>query len=149
MLLFSPVVLGLRRSLPAAAGGARTLAAICATWIGLLGLVAVTTQTVIDSMVGMRSTDRQNMDEMFTRIQSHHPGVTPAVYTFGPMLFFAGLLALAGTLAASRPRPVSARTPALLMAGTTLMAASLDLLPLGAACYALALTPLVRREGDR
>ncbi|MCX5198553.1 hypothetical protein OOK31_32495 [Streptomyces sp. NBC_00249] len=144
VLLFGAVFLGLYRMATVAAGGGPgggRLSAAAATATGLAGVLAVTAQAVIDLVVGFRATDRAGMDQLFEQIQSQ-PGVQPAVYTVGPLLFYVGLLWLTVQLAAQRR--IGAWRPALVLLGTAAPAVSLDLIPLGALLFAAALTPLAR-----
>lgn len=106
-----------------------------------MGLAASLAQTSIDLYVGLRTSTKAQQNHLFAQIQAH-PGVLPAVYQIGPLFFYVGLLALLTVLAARRRLPV--RSPLLVLAGTVAMAASLDLMPVGAALYALALAPLRR-----
>ncbi|MEW1660632.1 hypothetical protein [Streptomyces sp. NPDC093707] len=143
VLLFGVIFLGLLR-LSEPATGAPRLSARVAALIGLVGVVSVTAQGVIDLIVGFRADSRAGMDQLFEEVQSH-PGVMPAVYTVGPMLFYVGLLWLTIQLAVQRRIPVW--RPALVLLGTATMAAGLDLLPLGALFFCLALSPLGRNVG--
>ncbi|MFJ5680755.1 hypothetical protein [Streptomyces sp. NPDC093097] len=143
VLLFGVIFLGLLW-LSEPATGAPRLSARVAALIGLVGVVSVTAQGVIDLIVGFRADSRAGMDQLFEEVQSH-PGVMPAVYTVGPMLFYVGLLWLTIQLAVQRRIPVW--RPALVLLGTATMAAGLDLLPLGALFFCLALSPLGRNVG--
>lgn len=141
MLAFVPVFLGLRRL--AGQRGGRRVAVEVAAWTGLLGTVAVVVQAVIDLAAGFAAADKQAMSEMFDRVQGV-PGVMPLVYTVVPMLFWLGLLGLVTLLAFFRRGLVRAWAPVLVLAGTVLMAVSLDLLPVGALCLGAALVPVRR-----
>ncbi|MFJ9740977.1 hypothetical protein [Streptomyces sp. NPDC101166] len=145
VLLFGAIFLGLLRLSEPTTGAAR-LSARVATLVGLTGTVAVTAQGVIDLVVGFRATDRAGMERLFEDVQSH-PGVMPAVYTVGPMLFYVGLLWMVIQLAVQHR--ISVWRPALVMLGTAAMAASLDLLPLGGLLFAAALSPLGREVTSR
>lgn len=136
---FGVVLRGLYR---AAAVRGRVSAAI-ALGVALVGLAASLGQTGIDLYVGLRAADSAAKDRLFEQIQSH-PGVLPVFYTVLPVFFYLGLLGLLGILAVRRLVPL--RSPLLVLAATVLMAASLDLLAVGAALYALALAPLARRR---
>lgn len=140
VLLFGAIFLGLLRLSEPTTGAAR-LSARVAALLGLVGAMAVTAQGVIDLVVGFRAGDRAGMERLFEDIQSH-PGVMPAVYTVGPMLFYVGLLWLVIQLAVQHR--ISVWRPALVVLGTATMAASLDLLPLGGLLFAVALSPLGR-----
>ncbi|MFD7431101.1 hypothetical protein ACFV6Z_29235 [Streptomyces sp. NPDC059818] len=114
---------------------------------GLLGVAAVTVQAVIDLAVGFVAADDRAMSDMFEKVQDV-PGVMPVVYTAVPMLFWLGLLALVTLLAFLRRNEVPAWSPLLVLAGTVMMAVSLDLLTAGALCIGLALFPVRRGLPD-
>ncbi|MDH6135799.1 hypothetical protein P3T37_005216 [Kitasatospora sp. MAA4] len=139
LLMFGVVMHGLYRA--AAARG--PVAPGVAFGAGLLGLGASLGQVGIDLYVGLRTVDSAGKDRLFEQIQSH-PGVLPVFYTVLPLFFYVGLLGLAGVLAVRRLVPF--RSPLLVLAATVLMAASLDLMPVGAALLALATAPLVVRR---
>lgn len=141
VLAFVPVFLGLR-TLGGERGGGR-VAGEAAAWTGLLGAAAVVVQAVIDLGAGFVAADKEAMSEMFDRVQGM-PGVMPLVYTVVPMLFWLGLLTLVTLLAFLRRDLVRAWAPALVLAGTVVMAVSLDLLPVGALCIGAALLPVRR-----
>ncbi|MFD5420492.1 hypothetical protein ACFWJT_21015 [Streptomyces sp. NPDC127069] len=138
--LFGVVFLGLRR-LAAPTGRAGRVGAGVATGLGLAGAAAAFAQAVIDLVVGLRSADRAGMDRLFEEIQSR-PGVEPAVYSVGPLLFYVGLLWIVTQLAAGRRTGVW--RPAAVLLGTAVMGVSLDLIPLGALLFCAALSPLGR-----
>lgn len=106
-----------------------------------MGLAASLAQVAIDLYTGLRAADSADQSRMFAQIQSH-PGVLPVVYQIGPLFFYLGLLALLTVLAVRRRVPVW--SPLLVLVGTVAMAASLDLMTVGAVAYALALAPLRR-----
>ncbi|MFD7032524.1 hypothetical protein ACFWAR_31330 [Streptomyces sp. NPDC059917] len=140
VLLFGAVFAGLRRLVePAGAAGRRSARA--ATALGLIGVLAVTAQGVIDIVVGLRAADKPAMKELFEQVQSQ-PGVMPAVYTVGPMLFYVGLIWLVAQLAVARR--IAAWRPVAVVLAVAAMAVSLDLIPLGAALFCVALSPLAR-----
>ncbi|MFI9033639.1 hypothetical protein [Streptomyces sp. NPDC053726] len=141
VLVFVPVFLGLRRI--AVVRGGKRVAVDVAAWAGLLGAAAVAVQAVIDLAVGFVAEDKQAMSDMFGKVQDV-PGVMPLVYTVVPMLFWFGLLALFTLLAFFRRDLVRAWAPPLVLAGTVLMAMSLDLLPVGALCIGVALLSVRR-----
>jgi hypothetical protein len=147
-LLFGPVVLGLRHMVAASTPGLR-ITATASAMTALLGTAAIAGQVLIDLVVGLRAADRQEMNRLFQQIQGY-AGVKPALYTVGPVLFYVGLLALVALLAVATPRRISGWSPVLVLLGTALMAVNLDLIPLGAACYWLALAPAGWRlaQGD-
>ncbi|MFF4426734.1 hypothetical protein ACFY04_39355 [Streptomyces sp. NPDC001549] len=137
VLQFALILPALHR-LTGPARGAGRLGAGAATLLGLTGTLAVAAQASIDLVVGFRAADRPEMARLFEEIQSH-PGVLPAVYTVGPMLFYAGLLWLLVHLAVQRR--VSPWRPVMVVLGTATTAVSLDLLPLGALFFTAALLP--------
>ncbi|MEU6013718.1 hypothetical protein ABZ826_06485 [Streptomyces sp. NPDC047515] len=141
VLAFVPVFLGLWRL--AGERGGKRVAVGAAAWAGLLGTAAVAVQAVIDLGVGFVAADEQAMSDLFGRVQDI-PGVMPLVYTVVPMLFWFGLLGLVTLLAFFRRDLVRAWAPMAVLAGTVLMAMSLDLLPAGALCIGLALFPVRR-----
>lgn len=138
VLLFGVALPGLLRLSEPAAGAAR-LSARVAMSLGLVGVVAVTAQGVIDIVVGSRADDRAGMQRLFEDLQSH-PGVTPAVYTVGPALFYLGLLWLVIQLAVRRR--VSVWRPVLVVLGVAAMVVDLDLMPLSGVLFCVALSPL-------
>lgn len=147
LLLFAPVfaVLGALIEPRRPAG---RIAANAVTGLAFAGLAASLGQVGIDLYVGARAADKAEQELMFEQIQSH-PGVLPAFYSVGPLLFYVGLLALLTTLAARRARRISVWSPVLVLAGTVVMAADLDFISLGALLYLTALAPLARRAGRR
>ncbi|MFD8145852.1 hypothetical protein [Streptomyces sp. NPDC059708] len=140
VLLFGAVFLGLRR-LADPAGRAGRVGAGVATWLGLAGSAAVVAQAVIDLAVGFRSADRAGMNRLFEEIQSR-PLVEPVVYSVGPLLFYVGLLWIVTQLAVRRRAGVW--RPVAVLAGTAVMAVSLDLIPLGGLLFCAVLAPLGR-----
>ncbi|MEU4210308.1 hypothetical protein AB0F13_09990 [Streptomyces sp. NPDC026206] len=144
VLLFVPVFVGLRGAAARGSGPAGRWFAGTGAVLGLLGVAAVTGQAVIDLVVGYCSADRATMDELFDRIQGG-PGIGPAFYTVGPLLFHVGLVLL--TAQAAVVRAVAAWRPVAVVAATALTAVSLDLLPLGALLFLLALAPLGEPSG--
>ncbi|MFJ8040862.1 hypothetical protein ACIRBX_10215 [Kitasatospora sp. NPDC096147] len=108
--------------------------------VAQLGLAASVGQVLVDLWVGLVAEDKGAMRVMFGRVQEV-PGVLPALYQVGPPLFHAGLVAL---LCAAARRDTS-WSPVAGAAGVVLAAADLDLLPVAALLWALALAPLGRR----
>ncbi len=140
VLLFVPVLLGLRRVVARQGGTQRAVGTGLAA-LGLVGVAAVAVQAGIDLLVAYVSADHETMSELFARIQSV-PGVLPVVYRVVPVLFYVGLLLLLGQLAVLRV--ISAWRPVVVVAGTVAMTATLDLLPVAALLFLLALAPLRR-----
>ncbi|MCY0934850.1 hypothetical protein [Streptomyces sp. H34-S4] len=112
-----------------------------ALWTGTAGAVALGAQFVIDLVVGFLSADRGAMDELFVRIQDV-PGVLPAVYDFGPLLFFVGQLVLVCQLA--KRRILKPWAPVLVLMAATVPLAGKDLIPVGALLLLVAFAPLYR-----
>ncbi|WP_035794116.1 hypothetical protein [Kitasatospora mediocidica] len=142
LLFFGVLFHGLYRT--AAARG--PVAARIAFGAALVGLGATLGQTAIDLYVGLRAVDAADKDRLFEQIQSH-PGVLPAFYTVLPLFFYLGLLGLLGILAVRRLIPFW--SPLTALAATVLMAASLDLMPVGAVLLALTTAPLLRPAAVR
>ncbi|WP_285521265.1 hypothetical protein [Streptomyces lavendulae] len=144
MLLFVPVFARLWALARQDAGRAGRLSAGTATLLGLAGTLAVTVQACIDLQVGFRAADRPAMERLFEQVQSH-PGVVPAVYGVGPLLFYVGLVWILVQLSARRR--VGFWSPLAAVAGTAVAAAGgLDLMPLSAALFCASLAPLTRRR---
>jgi hypothetical protein len=146
LLLFWVVLVGLRRQVGTTVGGQRLIAnaAIVVAGAGLFAFVRV---AVIDLVVGLRAADHAAMNMLFGQLKDF-PGVLPGgLYAVGPLLFEVGLLALLVQLAMLRPRRLPVSSPALFFLGVVLIGINLDLLPLGAALFWLALAPaaLVKR----
>ncbi|MFF1916584.1 hypothetical protein ACFVYE_34470 [Streptomyces sp. NPDC058239] len=132
----------------AAVRAGRRVAVEVAAWAGLVvAAAAVAVQAVVDLLVGFVAADEQAMSDMSGRVQDV-PGVLPLVYTVVPMLFWVGLLGLVTLLAVFRRDLVRAWAPVAVLAGTALMAMSLDLLPVGALCIGSALFPVRRGLPD-
>lgn len=145
VLCFIPIVLEMRRMAVRGRGPAARGLAGAGAVTGVLGVVAVVAQAVIDLFVGFLSEDHEAMRELFQRVKSH-AGVEPAVYTVGPLLFYVGLLLLMAQLAALRR--IAAWRPAVVVAGIVVTGVSLDLLPLAGLLFLLAFAPLGRQVGD-
>ncbi|WIX88181.1 hypothetical protein [Amycolatopsis sp. DG1A-15b] len=109
---------------------------------GIAGELAVGVQFGIDLVAGFRSADRGGMDAFFARIQDV-PGVDAAFYSYGPLLFFAGQLALVTLLAVGRR--VKPWAPVLVLAEVVLPLLDKNFIPLGAALLLVAFAPLLRR----
>ncbi|MEU4407724.1 hypothetical protein AB0F88_24665 [Streptosporangium sp. NPDC023963] len=118
--------------------GRNTLSNVSAT-VGIIGTLALSTQFVIDIVVGFLSADRAGMGILFDRIQAV-PGVSVAVYDGGPFLFYIGQLALVVQLAAVRR--VKVWTPFLVLLDLLLPFVDKDLIPLGAVFLLVSFAPL-------
>jgi hypothetical protein len=112
--------------------------------VALFGLACSLVQVSLDLGVGAISATEAAQEHHFHQIQAV-PGVLPLVYQFGPLAFYLGLVTLLTTLARHRALPWY--SPVLVLTGTLVMGASLDLMPVGAALYGAALAPLGRRIG--
>jgi hypothetical protein len=140
LLLFWVVLFGLRRQLGAIVGW-RRLTANAAIVVAGAGLIAFVRVAVIDLVVGLRAPDHAAMSKLFGQLKDF-PGVLPSgFYAVGPLLFEVGLLALLVQLAVLRPRRLPVSSPVLFLLGAALIGINLDLLPLGAALFWLALAP--------
>lgn len=140
LLLFAPVLLGLYHLVPTT-GRARRLAALVTVTVAGVGLLVFVRVALIDLVVGLRAADHQAMDTLYGQI-GDFPGVLPAAfYSLGPLLFEVGLAALLIQLAVLRPRRLPWWSPVLFLGGLVLISIDLDLLPVGAALFALALAP--------
>ncbi|MEU8921650.1 hypothetical protein AB0D10_12070 [Kitasatospora sp. NPDC048545] len=142
LLLFAPVFLALRRKL-APHGTAGRIAAGAATATAFAGLLCSLAQIGIDLVVGLAAADKAEQARLFDRVQDV-PGVLPAVYQVGPLLFYVGLLALLTAAAVGRSRTLRWWSPVLVLLGTLASGVDLALIPLAAACYLVALAPLAR-----
>ncbi|MFD7668286.1 hypothetical protein [Streptomyces sp. NPDC059788] len=140
VLLFVPVLLGLRRAVARRDRAQRAVATVFAG-LGLVGAAAVAVQAGIDLAVAYSAADHEAMGELFDRVQSV-PGVMPVVYTVVPVLFHVGLILILAQLAMLRV--ISFWRPLVVLAGTVAMSATLDLLPVTGLLFLLALAPLAR-----
>ncbi|MFF2075663.1 hypothetical protein ACFVXG_13030 [Kitasatospora sp. NPDC058162] len=145
LLLFAPVFLALRRLIAPRGTLPGRLAAGAALGTAFAGLAASLAQIGIDLYVGLASATKDEQSRLFERIQSV-PGVLAAVYKVGPLLFYVGLLALLVAAAVGAARTLRWWSPVLMLVGTVASAADLAFIPLAAACYLVALSPLVRIE---
>ncbi|RAO50447.1 hypothetical protein GAR06_00364 [Micromonospora saelicesensis] len=143
MVCFVPGVLALSRLLPRSPW--RTGVVIGT----LVGLAATMVQFGADIVEGLLAEDRAEMSRLGAEFKDI-PGVEVAFYDVVPQFFFLGLLVLTGMLAARRRLPWW--SVPLLLAGIVLPVVTLDLLPIGGLCMALALAPalpLVRQQDER
>ncbi|GAA4974223.1 hypothetical protein [Actinoplanes utahensis] len=131
MLLFVPVVFALRTRI----GTGRNLI----TGITLAGLAATIVQFSADMILALAATDRADL-----RTRQHEfadlPGVQPAVYDIGPLLFFIGIVALAAL--ATRARHLPWWSPAMMLLAVALPPVDLNLMPLTGILMLIALHPL-------
>ncbi|MET8697610.1 hypothetical protein ABZW10_01855 [Kitasatospora sp. NPDC004723] len=133
LLLFGPVL--------AALGRGRGAVGRAAAGVAFAGLAASLGQIGIDLYVGAVAVDKADQQRLFDVVQSR-PGVLPAFYSVGPMLFYVGLLALLVIAATGAGRVLRWWSPVLMLAGTVLTAADLAFIPVAAGCYLVALAPL-------
>ncbi|MEU4424699.1 DUF4386 family protein [Actinoplanes sp. NPDC024001] len=134
-VLFVPVVLGLRRMLPA--GPWREVAAGAA----LFGLATSMVQFAVDIVQAFRAADKaelQSLQNDFTEL----PGVQAVIYDFGPLFFFVGLVTLAAL--AVRAGRLPWWSPVVLLIGVLLPLVTLDLMPVTGVLTLAALLPLTR-----
>ncbi|MEK8104746.1 hypothetical protein NKG94_05280 [Micromonospora sp. M12] len=105
-------------------------------------LAATMVQFVADIVEGLLAEDRAEMSALGADFKDI-PGVEVAFYDVVPQLFFLGLVVLAGMLAARRRLPWW--SVALLFVGIVLPVVTLDLLPIGGLCMAVALARRCRQ----
>src|SRR5215469_5184696 len=140
LVLFLPVLFGLRGQLPDATKAHR-LAADATIVVACVGLIAFVRVAVVDLVVGLRAADPAAMSRLFGQFEDF-PRVLPAAfYQVGPLLFQVGLFLLLTQLAVLRPRRLPGSSPVLFLLGAVLIGIDLDLLPIGAALFCLALAP--------
>jgi len=140
VLLFAPAFLELRRMAVAGRGGAARSIANTNLVLGLLGVAAVTAQTVIDLIVGFCSADRVAMDDIYRRVQEV-PGVEQAVYSVGPLLFYVALALFMTQLAVLRK--TAFWRPLVIVAAIAVAGIGLDVMALS---WGLVLLALARLE---
>ncbi|ARF79903.1 hypothetical protein ACIG0C_14890 [Kitasatospora aureofaciens] len=143
LLLFVPVLLALRALLAPRGTTAGKLAANAALGTAFAGLLASLVQIGIDLYVGVVSATKEEQSRLFGRVQDV-PGVLPAVYQVGPLLFYVGLLALLVAASVGAGRTLPWWSPVLMLVGTLATGVDLAFIPLAAACYLVALAPLTR-----
>jgi hypothetical protein len=147
MLLFGVIVVRLRRLVPATTT-ARTVTASVAMGLATAGVVAFVRVIILDLVVGFRAADHAEMGAISNDI-GDLPGVLPeAVWDLGPLLFGVGLLALTVQLAALAPRRLAAWSPVLIVVGLVCIMINLNLLPVAAALFGLALAPIAWRFAE-
>ncbi|MGK4584598.1 hypothetical protein [Kitasatospora sp. HPMI-4] len=117
------------------------VAAVLGYGTAMTGVVTAVGQALIDLYSGFRADTLAEQNRIFAEVQSH-PGVLPVFYQVLPVFFHLGLLALVTVLALRRRLPFW--SPLAALAGVVAMAASMDLMTVGAAFYALALLPFYR-----
>lgn len=140
LVLFVFLVLGIRRLLPRGVGRETVVA------FTLVGAGASIVQFVVDIAWGLLAADKAGMRELSRQFRAL-PGVDLAFYQVGPQLLYVGVVALTGMLAYRRLLPWW--SVGLVLVSSLLPVATLDLLPVAAAGYLVALLPLRRRLGTQ
>jgi hypothetical protein len=135
MVLFVPIF----RAMRSLAGSGRV--ATVATAVGLAGIATLIVQFGIDLVAGSLAADKAEMSHMTGAVMDI-PGVTPVVYTFGPILFYVAQVVLMTQLAAQRR--VKAWTPLLVLTDMILPFVDKDLIPIGSICLLISFWPLAR-----
>ncbi|WP_433797006.1 hypothetical protein [Actinoplanes sp. CA-252034] len=113
--------------------------------VTLLGLTATIVQFSADMLLAVAATDRDDL----RRLQhdfSDIPGIQPAVYDFGPLLFFVGIVVMAAL--ATRTRSLPRWSPALMLVAVLLPTADLNLMPATGLLMLAALWPLRSRTSS-
>ncbi|MER6946688.1 hypothetical protein ABT294_21910 [Nonomuraea sp. NPDC000554] len=136
LVLFVPIFWEMRRML------GRSVPATAAVAVGLAGIGCAFAQFSIDVVVGFMAADHDAMAPLFEQVKSV-PGVSVAVYTAGPILFYLALVVLVAALAVRRQ--VSAWVPVAVLLSVLLPFGSLDLMPLGGLLMLAAFLPLARQ----
>jgi hypothetical protein len=135
LILFVPLVFGIRRLLTPGRGRD---AVVIAT---LVGAAASIVQFVADIVEGLLAADKAEMRELSGWFHAL-PGVDLAFYQVGPQLLYVGIIVLTAMLAREGTLPWW--SVALVVGSTLLSLVTLDLIPLSAAGYLVALIPLWR-----
>jgi len=146
--LFGVIVVELYRRIRTPGRSGKTVAVLGAA-VAVAGITAITGQMMVDLVIGLAASDREQMHDLFQRAFDV-PGVQLVLYGFGPGLLIVGLAALAIQLAAMRR--ISRATAVLALAGIVLIAVEsatggavrLLVMPAGAGCLWLALNALSR-----
>ena len=150
MVLFGVVIVQLGRLVPITTT-ARQVTASVAVALALAGVVAFARVIVLDLVVGFLAADNAEM-RMIRDSIGDFPGILPeAVWDLGPLLFMVGLLTLTVQLAVLHPRRLAAWSPVMVAVGFLCIMVNLNLLPVGAALFGLALAPVAWRtrwKGD-
>ncbi|MFI0448346.1 hypothetical protein [Actinomadura sp. 6N118] len=139
LLLYGPVIVGLRRRVPPG-GMARRLTANIAAGAALAGLATFIRVAIVDIVVGLQAADSAEKRKLSGEY-ADVPAVLPqVVYEIGPMFFMLGLMVLLVQLAVVSQRSVgSILSPVLVVLGFVTISINLDLLSAGAALIWLAL----------
>ncbi|MFI7003560.1 hypothetical protein [Nocardia sp. NPDC050175] len=121
MVLFVPAVLGMERLLPRGKWRSGTVI------VTLIGLAATIVQFCADIVFAALATDKADMSRLSHEF-SAIPGVRPAFYTVGPLLFFLGLIVLTALLVRAGRLPWW--SPVVLAISTMVPLLTLDLIPI-------------------
>lgn len=135
LILFVPLVLAIRRLL--APGWVREAVVV----VSLVGAATSIVQFVADIVEGLLAADKAGMRELSAQFHSV-PGVDLAFYQVGPQLLYIGMIALTAMLARERTLPWW--SVAVVLVSSLLPLATLNLIPVSAAGYLVALVPLWR-----
>lgn len=133
LILFVFLVLGIRRLL--APGPGRDVVTV----VSLAGAAASIVQFVADIVVGLLAADKAEMRELSGRFHAL-PGVDVAFYQVGPQLLYVGMIALTAMLARERKLPWW--SVAVVLVSSLLPLVTLDLIPVSAVGYLVALVPM-------
>ncbi|KAB8196322.1 hypothetical protein FH608_006050 [Nonomuraea phyllanthi] len=137
LILFVPLVLAIRRLL--APGWVREAVVV----VSLVGAATSIVQFVADIVEGLLAADKAGMRELSAQFHSV-PGVDLAFYQVGPQLLYIGMIALTAMLARERTLPWW--SVAVVLVSSLLPLATLNLIPVSAAGYLVALVPLWRPQ---
>lgn len=137
LALFIPIFLEMRRML------GRSALATAALITGVVGIGCAAAQFTIDIVVGFLAADHDAMSPMFTQVQAV-PGVSVAVYSVGPILFYVAQLAFAALLAGHRL--VKVWVPVAVLAEIVVSAVNKDFIPVGAILLFVSFLPLMGRR---
>ncbi|MFD1536885.1 hypothetical protein [Nonomuraea guangzhouensis] len=137
LTLFVPIFWEMRSMLGRSAVASTALVA------GVVGIGCAAAQFTIDIIVGFLAADHDAMSPMFEQVQAV-PGVSLAVYSAGPILFYVAQLAFAALLAGHRM--VKVWVPVAVLAEIVLSAVNKDLIPVGAVLLFVSFLPLMGRR---
>ena len=137
LTLFVPIFWEMRSML------GRSAVATTALVAGVVGIGCAAAQFTIDIIVGFLAADHDAMSPMFEQVQAM-PGVSLAVYSAGPILFYVAQLAFAALLAGHRM--VKVWVPVAVLAEIVLSAVNKDLIPVGAVLLFVSFLPLMGRR---
>ncbi|WP_219469649.1 hypothetical protein [Nonomuraea rhizosphaerae] len=138
LVLFVFLVMGIRRLLAPGVGREAVVA------VTLIGAATSIVQFVADIVWGLLAADKAGMRELSGQFHDL-PGVDLAFYQVGPQLLYVGVVVLTGMLAYRGLLPWW--SVGLVLVSSLLPVVTLDLLPVAAAGYLVALLPLRRQLG--